>query len=131
MRLSKDEWDMLVRGEKWVLFLEEDDFIEWGQQPIIVRDEIFGKILGQITIDNYIELMFNRENVSMISSGYYTRDRMEAIRDIYKEWCVRNNQTFDENEGWFKSALFSEYMKKIGWGGNYVVFLKEIKEERV
>lgn len=128
MRLSKDEWDMLVRGEKWVLFLESDDFIEWGKQPIVVQDDVFGKVLGEITIENYIELMFKRENVSMISSGYYARDRTDAIREIYIEWCARNGHSVDENEGWFKSVPFSEYMKKIGWGNNYVVFLQEVKE---
>lgn len=50
--------------------------------------------------------------------------RYNCIQNIYYRWCKVVGRTPNEDEGWFKSKSFDDYLDYIGYyGSNYVVML--------
>lgn len=138
LSINNQDWDMLTRGEKWVLFTDEINDVfkaivdeELLFEKIQLQDNKTGKLLGEATILFIYSLMYNvkTEGGLFIESGVHLPTfRNKAIKAIYFEWCARRGIKANLNEGWFKSKKFSSYLDKINWGGNYAIFLCNVNE---
>ncbi|WP_197232155.1 hypothetical protein [Lysinibacillus sphaericus] len=140
--IQKSDWDMILSGEKWVLFLEkyflsEKQKIEASESgrlnpniiyipnKIYFKDRDSGLILGEAWTDIIYCLFYDEKN----NTNDWTYDlpyvRNEAIKRLYYRWCEKKSLKPNHKEGWFKSKKFSSYLKKIGWGSNYALFLMD------
>lgn len=143
--IQKSDWDMILSGEKSVLFLEKytlsekqkiEDSESGRVNPNIIYfpNKIYFKnkdsdlILGEACTDIIYCLFYDKEN----NTNDWTYDlpyvRNEALKRLYYSWCENKSLKPNNKEGWFKSKKFSSYLEKIGWGSNYALFLMDTIE---
>jgi len=139
--IKKSEWDMIFSGEKWALFqndislseeqkIENNDpatnpYIIYTGKYIYFKEHETGTILGQAIADETYFLLYDTEN-ECDSELVYARNK--AIKEIYFKWCEKKSLKPNPKEGWFKSKKFAAYLDKVGWSGNYALFLTHIVE---
>lgn len=130
--IEKSDWDMILSGEKWVLFQKEislsekqkienndlatNPYIIYTGKYIYFKDHETGTILGQAIADETYSLLYESGKGNDLNHELvYARN--EAIKEIYYSWCTKKSLNPNHKEGWFKSKKFSAYLDKIGWGG--------------
>ncbi|TKI65292.1 hypothetical protein FC756_17035 [Lysinibacillus mangiferihumi] len=141
--IESSDWEKILNGEKWVLFLEkyfiseeqkiedsESDCLNQGiifdPKKIYFEDKESGLIVGEAWTDIIYCLFYDKKN----NTNDWTYDlpyvRNEAIKRLYYSWCENKSLKPNHKEGWFKSKKFSSCLEKIGWGSNYALFLMDI-----
>lgn len=88
-----------------------------------------GLIIGEATILDIYRLGYNFKGED--NDIVHSADRHVALKQLYLDWCTKNKNKPNLKEGWNESEQFKTYIEKIGWGGNYGLFLDNItKYER-
>ncbi|EJQ36017.1 hypothetical protein IEE_05493 [Bacillus cereus BAG5X1-1] len=134
--ITPSEWDMILKKEKLVVFQNEiseklkQEINNYAPETIYLKDIDTGEILGEATsyLIFYLLYDFEKERGYRKDSNFegVVKERNDALRYLYNEWCYMKSLKPNPNEGWFKSKKFSKYLDHIGWGSNYAVFIHEV-----
>ena len=129
--IESSDWNMLLNGEKWVVFKDEiceslklkKNYCYPYIETVYLQENETELLVGKATIYLVYSLLYNGSNEDPIDLAYI---RNAALKEIYLEWCAKKSLKPNHKEGWFKSKKFFAYLDKIGWGGNYALFITDI-----
>lgn len=134
LSMEQSRLNMVLNKENLVVFLDEK-LIDFFDEAIYFRatESEYNLLLGEAKIFHvynlhYTDKLESSNNLTRERQNELTHERYRAIKHLYFNWCVVKSITPNYNEGWFKSKKFMAYLDSIGWGGNYAIFLDNIKK---
>ncbi len=120
---------MILQGEKWFEFRHRIlNVIKDNKKTRLYLYETKNKggkgmVVGEAVVTAVYGTHYND---CPNGSSELVLQRYAALKRLYYDWCDKHALKANPNEGWFSSKKFSAYTDKIGWGGNYALYLEHV-----
>lgn len=125
VQISDKDIEMLITGEKPFLCINESDFLNSESNTIRLLD-LYGIFIGTAYVYQYSDVLYN---TSLTDEEWFI-SRNDALQEMYSIWCEYKGVQ-PVQDGWLHSNDFTNYLKEIGWGGNYILYLTDIKLKNI
>ncbi len=121
--------EMILRGEKWLEFRHQIlNVIKNNEKTRLYLYETKNKggkgmVVGEAVVTAVYGLHYDNQPADW---SRLIPQRSAALKQLYYDWCDKHALKANPNEGWFSSKKFTDYTDKIGWGGNYALYLEHV-----